>query len=138
MQYDFRAVYASVLKDWFGARSDELEAVLLQSFDTLPVVRYSAMASASDVVPADYALMQNFPNPFNPRTTIGFEVAVPSQVRLTIFDGLGKEVALLVDEPMDPGRRYVEFNGRGLASGVYYYRLTAGSFVETRRMMLMR
>jgi len=138
MQYDFRAVYASVLKDWFGATSDELQAVLLQSFETLPVVRYSAIASASDVVPVDYSLMQNFPNPFNPWTTIGFDVAVPSSVRLVVYDSLGKEVAVLFEGPMDAGRRYVEFNGRGLASGVYYYRLEAGSFAETRRMILMR
>jgi uncharacterized protein (DUF1501 family) len=138
MQFDFRAVYASVLRDWFGATSDELQAVLLQPFDTLPVVRYSAIASNSDIVPVDYSLMQNFPNPFNPWTTIGFDLAVPSSVRLVVYDSLGKEVAVLADGPMEAGRRYVEFNGRGLASGVYYYRLEAGSFVETRRMILMR
>jgi hypothetical protein len=94
-------------------------------------------------------LEQNYPNPFNPITTIGFRVAGlkigsgvsglgSSLVRLSVYDLLGREVAVLVDEQKAPGEYTVRFDGRHLASGVYLYRLTANTCVQTRKMLLVR
>jgi hypothetical protein len=95
-------------------------------------------------VPSTFGLDQNYPNPFNPVTNIGFRVSGQgsSVVRLGVYDMLGREVALLVDERKPAGEYRVEFNGSGLASGIYHYRLTAagddGILVETKSMMLVK
>jgi glucose/arabinose dehydrogenase len=87
-------------------------------------------------LPVDYFLSANYPNPFNPSTTIRFGVPVSSQVRLSVFDILGRELRVLVNDTRLPGSHEVSFDAAGLASGVYLYRLVAGSFVETRKMLV--
>lgn len=101
--------------------------------------------AAEQTAPADYALLQNFPNPFNPATEIRYVVAGggtsgsgASPVRIEVYDLLGREVAVLVDESKTPGAYSVSFDAKGLSSGVYLYRLTAGNFGQTRRMLLVR
>jgi hypothetical protein len=89
-------------------------------------------------VPGSYALEQNYPNPFNPETFIGFRVAQAGPVKLQVFDLLGREVAVLVNEQKDPGGYRVRFDGSGLPSGVYLYRLTAGNFVDAKKLVLVR
>jgi len=139
MQHDFRAVYVSLLKDWLGASGTEAESVLLKNdLTTLPLIDYAARAGGMDAVPASYALMQNYPNPFNPLTTIVYEVPEPGHVRIAVYDSAGEEVAVLVDGVMAAGRKSVDFNGFNLASGVYFYRLQAGSFVQTRQLLLLK
>jgi photosystem II stability/assembly factor-like uncharacterized protein len=90
--------------------------------------------------PGSCSLEQNYPNPFNPTTTIGYRVSGVGyrEVRLSVFDLLGREVAVLVDEKKQPGDYKVTFGGSGLASGVYFYRMQAGSFVQTRKLLLLR
>jgi hypothetical protein len=85
-----------------------------------------------------YALEQNYPNPFNPATIINYQIPVEGQVSLKVYDMLGNEVATLVNEMKTAGEHQVEFNAGAIASGIYFYRLQAGSFVETKRMMLMK
>jgi hypothetical protein len=89
-------------------------------------------------LPSRFELTQNYPNPFNPTTTIQFAVPQSGRVTVTVFDLLGREIALLVDEDLGPGRFTVTWNAAGAASGTYFYRLTAGTFVETKRMLLLR
>jgi PKD repeat protein len=89
-------------------------------------------------VPARFALAQNYPNPFNPSTTISFTLAVPSHVRLDVFDVRGSRVATLVDREMGAGEHSVPFDAHGLSSGVYFYRLTAGNMTEMKKMILLR
>ncbi len=92
-------------------------------------------------VPHVTELEQNFPNPFNPVTTIRFAISGDVRggvVRLALYDLLGREVVVLVNEPKAPGRYEVRFNAIHFASGVYLYRLTAGTHVETRKLVLMR
>jgi hypothetical protein len=96
-------------------------------------------------VPVSFGLAQNYPNPFNPLTIIKYTVGGNrgqgiglSRVSLVVYDILGREVAVLVNENKAPGSYEVSFDGSGLASGVYFYRLTVASFVQTRRMMLMK
>jgi hypothetical protein len=88
--------------------------------------------------PAVFTLKQNYPNPFNPNTTIKYELPKPSEVRLSVFDLLGREVSLLVNERRDAGGHEVTFDGSHLASGVYFYRLQAGDFVQSKKLLLMK
>lgn len=85
-----------------------------------------------------YTLAQNYPNPFNPSTTIRFSLPAAGMATLTVYDMLGKEVSMPVNEPLDAGTYSVPFNGTQLPSGVYFYRLRAGVFTETRKMLLMK
>ncbi|MGB5875670.1 MAG: aryl-sulfate sulfotransferase [Bacteroidota bacterium] len=89
-------------------------------------------------VPRRYALAQNYPNPFNPATTIRYELPASAHVSLKIFNVLGEEVATLVDEVQGPGYRAVHYDADGLSSGMYLYRLRTGSFVATKKMLLIR
>jgi hypothetical protein len=88
--------------------------------------------------PVTFNLGQNYPNPFNPKTLVRFQVPLAADIRLAVYDLLGREVAVLLSDRMSPGTHQVEFDGGGLASGVYMYRLTAGSLVSTRAMVLLR
>jgi glucose/arabinose dehydrogenase len=94
--------------------------------------------STNNNLPLVSRLEQNYPNPFNPSTTIRYQLPVASHVSLKVFDVLGREVVTLVKGPQTAGVKNVMFDGSNRASGVYVYRLTVGSFVETRRMLLLK
>ncbi|MCG2591128.1 T9SS type A sorting domain-containing protein, partial [Rhodohalobacter sulfatireducens] len=87
-----------------------------------------------DAVPDDFTLAQNYPNPFNPTTVISYQLPVSSEVRLEVYDMLGRNVATLVDGQVSAGRHTVNFDARNLSSGVYLYRLQAGSQIMTRKL----
>jgi hypothetical protein len=89
-------------------------------------------------IATSYALEQNYPNPFNPSTRIEFSVPVTSFVTLTVFNVLGQEVATLVSETLPAGNHRVVFDAAGLPSGAYIYKVTAGDFVSTRKMVLLK
>ncbi|RMH64526.1 MAG: T9SS C-terminal target domain-containing protein [Bacteroidetes bacterium] len=100
-----------------------------------------AIATAAEdetALPDGFALAQNYPNPFNPATTIRYALPEAAEVRLTVYDALGREVKRLVDGLRVAGEHEVVFEGQGLPSGVYMYRLTAGGVTQTRRMVLMK
>jgi len=88
--------------------------------------------------PEEFALHQNYPNPFNPTTTIKYQIPELSLVTLKVFDVLGSEITTLVNEEKPVGSYEVNFNASSLPSGIYFYKLQAGSFVETKKMMLMK
>jgi pimeloyl-ACP methyl ester carboxylesterase len=88
--------------------------------------------------PLAFSLEQNYPNPFNPVTTIRFGLAMTVNVNLTMYDILGRRVAVLVNERMGAGNHQVKFDGTHLASGVYFYRIQAGDFVATKRLLLLK
>ncbi len=100
----------------------------------------ASTTSFNDVNPQNYKyqLEQNFPNPFNPSTVISFQVSKTERVTLQIYDVLGRHVTNLINEVKAPGQYQVEFNASNLASGIYYYKLTAGSFIQTKKMILMK
>jgi uncharacterized lipoprotein YddW (UPF0748 family) len=87
---------------------------------------------------AGFQLRQNYPNPFNPSTIISFRLASEQSVALRVYDILGREIRALADGVLGPGEHQYQFDGSGLSSGVYIYRLIAGSFVESRKMQLLR
>lgn len=92
----------------------------------------------SKFLPTEYSLSQNYPNPFNPTTSISFQLPYDSKVELIIYDVLGNEVAILVNEYKTPGSYQVSFDGKGFSSGIYFYKLTAGDFVSVKKMILMK
>ncbi|MBC7187915.1 MAG: T9SS type A sorting domain-containing protein [Calditrichaeota bacterium] len=106
----------------------------------------TGVPAAQGEVPTEFGLGQNFPNPFNPSTTIPFSLKRRCFVTLSLFDGLGREVATLVQGNLEPGRHTVTVDGSSLPSGVYLYRLQASDpsapsgklFVETRKLTLLR
>jgi Secretion system C-terminal sorting domain len=85
-----------------------------------------------------YLLEQNYPNPFNPTTTIGFGIENKSNVKITILNAIGEEVAVLLNEEREPGFHQVEFNAANLPTGVYFYQLKSGQFISTKKMILMK
>jgi photosystem II stability/assembly factor-like uncharacterized protein len=94
--------------------------------------------STSDQTPRSFSLQQNYPNPFNPSTTIRYQVPNTGNVRLDVYDVLGREVAVLVDEVKSAGLYTATFNAANLPSGVYFYRLHAGSFADTKKLILLK
>lgn len=89
-------------------------------------------------VPEEFALRQNYPNPFNPTTIISYQLPENTDVRLEVTDMLGRRVALLVDQHMSSGFHQVQFDASQLSSGMYFYRIIAGDFVKTQKMMLVK
>jgi hypothetical protein len=91
-----------------------------------------------ELQPSAYKIEQNYPNPFNPSTTISYFIPTSSFVILKVYDILGNEIRSLVNEEKTPGNYQLEFNAANLPTGIYFYRLQAGSFIETRKMVLMK
>jgi hypothetical protein len=108
-------------------------------------IDFDGTENLSDVIEVDYSMIpkvfnlsQNYPNPFNPMTTIRFDIPKEVKVTLKMYDMLGAEVETLIDEVMEPGYYKYEWNASKFASGVYFYRLTAGNFVSTKKLILLR
>lgn len=89
-------------------------------------------------LPAEFSLAQNYPNPFNPSTKIGFKIMQAGFTTLKVYDILGREIETLVNADMQPGTYEVPFDGRGLSSGVYFYRLNSGSFSDMKKMVFTK
>jgi hypothetical protein len=105
------------------------------------IAAYNKVASGvkrDELLPHHYNLGQNFPNPFNPSTEIQFSLPHRNFVTLKIFDLLGREVATLVSEELSAGNYSTRWDAAGMPSGVYFYRLQAGEFVETKKLLLLR
>jgi len=98
----------------------------------------TGVAASTSEMPEQFALFQNYPNPFNPSTVISFQLPVSNHVTLKVFDVNGREVATLVDGEMSPGNHTVTFAPRDWAGGIYFYKLTAGKFSQTRKAILMK
>lgn len=89
-------------------------------------------------IPIKYSLSQNYPNPFNPSTRIAYQISKISFVTLKVYDVLGNEIVTLVNEEKQTGKYKVEFDASSIPSGIYFYQLKAGSFVETKKMVLLK
>jgi hypothetical protein len=88
-------------------------------------------------VPKEFKLEQNYPNPFNPTTNIKFQISKSGFVKMVVYDILGREIATLVNESLSPGTYEVEWDATIYPSGVYYYKLAATNYTETRKMVLI-
>jgi hypothetical protein len=98
----------------------------------------TGIEAEDDGIPVEYALDQNYPNPFNPSTEISYAIAQRGRVTLTVYDMLGREVGALVNEVQSPGRYQVTFDAARAATGVYFYRLTSGTFTSIKKMIMMK
>jgi len=90
------------------------------------------------LAPSEFCLYQNYPNPFNPLTTISFSIVANSHVKISIYNSLGELVKELVNSNLDLGYHEVQLDGSKLASGVYFYRIQAGGFMDTKKMVLLK
>jgi len=132
------------IPNWNNVTTSQL--VILQDIgnngtidDTIRVINIiSNIEQGSLILPDNYSLYQNYPNPFNPSTLIKYDIKKDGFVSLKVYNILGKEVASLVNEEKCAGRYEVEFNGSNLGSGIYYYRLQAGEYSETKKMLLLK
>ncbi|HMT10940.1 MAG TPA: T9SS type A sorting domain-containing protein [Ignavibacteria bacterium] len=96
------------------------------------------LLNLNTIEPENFDLSQNYPNPFNPVTNINFSVPQDGSLRLSVFDLLGREIAVLVNEELKAGNYKVDFNGTMLSTGVYFYRIEANGFSEVKKMMLVK
>ena len=101
-------------------------------------VTTTSVEEPSFTSPERFALEQNYPNPFNPNSEIRYQISEFRHVRLAVYDLLGREIAVLVNERKQPGQYQVTFDASRLASGTYFCRMVAGEFVQTRRLLLIR
>jgi hypothetical protein len=105
------------------------------------IARWTApigIQNISNEIPKEYKLYQNFPNPFNPTTNINFDIIKNGNVKIVIYDLLGREVETLVNMNLDAGRYRVDFDGTAYASGLYFYRIIAGDFVNIKKMLIVK
>ncbi len=104
------------------------------------LLKYNIMPNSvgGELIVSSYQLEQNYPNPFNPSTTINFTIPENSQVTLKIFDVLGNEVGTLINQVIPSGNHEVKFDATGLPSGLYFYTLNTGNFIQTKKMLLMK
>ena len=100
--------------------------------------QYSETIEINIKIPDQYELKQNYPNPFNPATTISWQAPVSGWQTLKVYDILGKEVATIVNEYRQAGKYETKFNASNIPSGIYFYRLKAGNFVQTKKMILLK
>ncbi|MGE5795508.1 MAG: T9SS type A sorting domain-containing protein [Ignavibacteria bacterium] len=134
----FKGIISMVLAD-LGMRIYKTRLYLgtngdgVLSFDS-PIVNVDAGANIIN----EFSLSQNYPNPFNPSTNFEFRIADFGFVTLKVYDILGNEVTTLVNQKKSPGKYNVKFNASGLSSGIYFYQLKMGSFMQTKKMILMR
>jgi hypothetical protein len=95
-----------------------------------------SVTNINSELPKEFSLSQNYPNPFNPNTNIGFRIADFGFVSLKVYDIMGKETAVLVNDNLNAGEYTVNFDGSGLASGMYFYKLTSGEVTDTKKLIL--
>ena len=107
----------------------------------IATIKYSAptgINSVTNEIPVEFKLFQNYPNPFNPVTKIQYQIVNQGMVTLKVYDLLGREVKLLVNEIKSPGKYIVSFDASSLSSGVYFYKISAGEFSDVKRMVLVK
>ena len=120
-----------------GTFTIDMQAMSIKTF-IVSSNRKTGVSGEAISQPMFFGLSQNYPNPFNPSTTISFSIPSKSFVSLKIFDQLGREVSTIVSEEMSAGSYSRQWNAANLPSGVYFYRLQAGSFIETKKLILLR
>jgi hypothetical protein len=138
MQYDFRSVYASILQDWFCVPSGDLSSILLQNFQTLPIIQNSVCAS-TDVhelnAKAGLNLISNYPNPFTSSTYISFTTE-GGYTLVQVFDGEGRMIKTVAEGDFASGKHEVWFENENYSPGLYYARLQNGSVQQVRNMVI--
>jgi hypothetical protein len=120
---------------WQDYRSGNNFDIYAAGFNTSGIIGIKESGTTN---PLEFALLQNYPNPFNPTTVINYQLPKTSAVKLSIYDALGKEMSTLVNESQNAGYYNIEWNASAYPSGVYFYRLEAGSFISNKKMILIK
>ena len=131
--FDMQFPYNNNFGFWNSYKHD-----MQNSGSILPIEIFTDVNETNYTIPAEFRLMQNFPNPFNPTTKIKYNIPETGLVTLKIYDVLGNEIATLVNEEKLAGTHEVEFDGTGLPSGIYFYTLSTGNFLSTKKMILLK
>lgn len=138
MLYDFRSVYASILKDWFCADDTKIRNTLFKDFQMLPIIKGSTASGVADPgLAKNIGIDGNYPNPFSSQTTVSIRTT-GERVHLAIYDNIGREVRTLVDKTLPQGEYKIPFDASGLASGTYYARLETAGVTQTKAMLLAK
>jgi ligand-binding sensor domain-containing protein len=134
----YNTVFAIAIDDlgnkWIGTWGGGL-AVYREGGVIIPPVE---VKEKSNEIPTNFALYQNYPNPFNPSTTIEFDIPERTNVKLVVYDILGREIETLIDKELEPGKYKIIFTATDLPSGVYFYTLKTPKFVKTNKMLLIK
>jgi L-ascorbate metabolism protein UlaG (beta-lactamase superfamily) len=124
--------------DAIVARFTSPNKIVVRPGTTIDIHSAALSVEQSTIRPEDFRLEQNYPNPFNPTTVISYQCSVNSNVKLSVFDILGKEVTTLVNEQKPAGSYAVQWNAAGMPSGIYFYKLQAGKYAETKKLVLIK
>jgi uncharacterized protein (DUF1501 family) len=135
---DFRQAYATILTQWFGLPSADVDGILYGSFEPLGFVANPVATDGGPSAPLDFVVEGNYPNPFTSRTTLRFRLAEAGPVRVRVFDLGGREVRTLHDGPLPAGTHDLPFEARDLASGTYLYQIDSRVGSQSRPMTLVR
>lgn len=130
--------YSSTATKFFFFNNYMYAGTFFSSVLKTPLTYLTGVQSVSTEIPEKFLLQQNYPNPFNPATKINFSLPKNSFVNLRVYNTLGREVAILVNEKLSAGSYAYDFNGEKLSSGVYYYKLETENFSETKKMVLIK
>ncbi len=112
--------------------------ILTAGFWNTPGIVTGINDNTGNTIPKEYKLDQNYPNPFNPSTIISYQLSAAGKVSITVYDLLGRQVANLVNKEQPAGNYKINFDASSLASGIYYYRIVAGKFIKTKKMILLK
>ncbi len=138
MQYDFRSVYSTIMRDWFCLPTEQVDNVLLKNYQYLPVIKGTACNIGIDNANnLGDNLIKNYPNPFVSSTTISFKTT-GGHTLVQVFDATGRRIATLADKPYAAGTYSISFDARSLAAGVYYARLQNGTLQQVHPMLKVR
>lgn len=123
---------------WVGIAVGSDETQLINNMEQA-YAKYSTLTSVDDELkPISYQLKQNYPNPFNPKTMIEFIIPEKQNVDLSVYNALGQKIKTLINEELEAGKHFIEFDGADLTSGIYFYQLKAGQFISTKKMVLIK
>jgi len=134
-QYIIKFMDAISVNNKVYAYAVSLPGYILKLVDSVTLI---GINNNNTNVPTNYVLLQNYPNPFNPQTTIDFNVPSRSFINITVFDILGREVSVLVNELKNPGNYSVQFNAEQLSSGIYLYKMTSDNFIDVKKMIIQK
>ena len=124
--------------DWVNIYLADNTGKALEKGRELPGSIYTGMTNSINLFPKEFSISQNYPNPFNPSTTVRYVLAKPGKVTVAVYDMLGRKIETLVNKEQSPGEYSIQWNAHNLSSGLYFYKIQAGEFEQTIKMMLVR
>lgn len=136
MQFDFRSIYATILKNWFEVNDTDLNSIMLKQFNTLNFVNGSSTAIEKNML-AETGLFENYPNPANSFTTIRFS-SNNGKVIIKLFNSMGKELAVITNNQFAYGTHEINYSVNDLAQGAYYLQISNGEFTKTKTLLVTR